>query len=169
MLLVIKIEVHKNSLILKLKTILALLSFGFKCLGMFIVKVREERRKKSAQKMEVGDRGEASSISQLQAVQERQTSESSSPILALPCRMINCKETLDQHVAAPLEISSIPPKGSGLNISGEEKIEKMTIPMLKEQMKLQQRELKNRVKKLSLKPGKESHKRAIGHPDGGKL
>ena len=135
---------------------------------MFIVKVREDRRKKSAQKMEVGVRGEASSISQLQAVQERQTSESSGHILALPCRTVSCKEILDQqHIAAPMEISSIPLEGSGLDIS-EEKIEKMTIPMLKEQMKQQHRELKNRVKKLSSKLEKESsksHKRAIGHPD----
>ncbi|XWS29932.1 hypothetical protein CRYUN_Cryun24cG0072800 [Craigia yunnanensis] len=130
-------------------------------------KVKEDRRNKSAQKMEVGVRGEASSISQLQALQERQTSESSSHILALPCRTVSCKETLDQHLAAPVEISSIPLEGSGLDIS-EVKTEKMTIPILKEQMKQQQRELKNEVKKLSLKLEKESsksHKRAIGYPD----
>ncbi|XVF61073.1 hypothetical protein PTKIN_Ptkin08bG0099800 [Pterospermum kingtungense] len=127
-------------------------------------------RKKSAQKMEVGVRGDASSISQLQVVQERHTSESSSHILALPCRASSCKETLDQHLADPLEISSLPLKGCSLDIY-EEKVEKITIPMLKEQMKQQQqqrRELKNRVKKLSLKLEKgsgKSHKQDIGPPD----
>lgn len=136
---------------------------------MFVVKVGEDTRKKSAQKMEVGVRGDASSISQLQAVQERQTSESSGHILALPCKTISCKETLDQHLAGPLEISSSPPKGTSLDICEEEKIEKIAIPMLKEQMKQQQqRELKNRVKKLSLKSEKEprkSQKQDIGPPD----
>ncbi|XVF16925.1 hypothetical protein REPUB_Repub10bG0072900 [Reevesia pubescens] len=130
-------------------------------------KVREDRRKKSAQKMEAGVQGGASSISQLQAVHERQTSEPSSHILALPCRMITCKETMNQHLAVPLELSSVPPKGSGRNIF-EEKIEKTAIPMLKERMKQQQHELKNGEKKLSLKlekESRESHKQAIGHPD----
>ncbi|OMO57233.1 Ubinuclein/Yemanuclein [Corchorus capsularis] len=133
-------------------------------------KVREkERRKKSTQKMEVGVQGEASAFSQEQAVQERQTSQLSSHVLALPCRTSSFTGTMDEHHDAPLEFSSISLKGSSLDNSQQEKIEKMTIPMLKEQMKQQQRELdNNRMKKLSLKLDKESrqsHKRAIEHPD----
>ena len=85
--------------------------------------------------------------------------------------IVKVGETMDQPLGAPLEISSVSPKGSTMDISKEEKIEKMTmtIPMLKEQMKQQQqRELKNRVKKLSLKLEKEtrkSHKQGIRHPD----
>ncbi|XWS44675.1 hypothetical protein CRYUN_Cryun15aG0068200 [Craigia yunnanensis] len=84
------------------------------------------------------------------------------------CEYDKVGETMDQHLAAPLEISHVSPKGSTMDISKEEKIEKMMIPMLKEKMKHQQQELKNRVKKLSLKLEKESrksHKRAIRHPD----
>ncbi|GMI99336.1 hypothetical protein HRI_003603000 [Hibiscus trionum] len=114
-------------------------------------KVREVSRKKSAQKMEVGVQGEACSVSQLQAVQENEDSASSSHILALPCRTTSCEETLDQHLAAPLE---------------EEKNEKMTIPSPNEQME-QKGKSKNRVKKLSTKLEKESRKshKAIGHAD----
>ncbi|MBA0819489.1 hypothetical protein Gohar_003797 [Gossypium harknessii] len=125
-------------------------------------KVREDRRKKSAQKMKTGV-VEACSVSQLQAEQENQASASSGHVLALPCMTIYCKETLDQHLAAPLESCSVPPNSS-LDISEEEKNEKMTIPMLKKQMKH-----KNRVKKLSMKLEKgshKSHKQAIRHPDG---
>ncbi|KAK8632151.1 hypothetical protein V6N13_028928 [Hibiscus sabdariffa] len=124
---------------------------------MFMVKVREVRRKKSAQKMEVGVQGEASSVSQLQAVQENQEPASSSHILALPYRTTSCTETLDQHLAAPLEITSVPPS-SGLDISEEKKMGKMK----------QKGKSKNRAKKLSMKLEKEScksHKKAIGHPD----
>ncbi|GMJ03906.1 hypothetical protein HRI_004059700 [Hibiscus trionum] len=129
-------------------------------------KVREVGRKKSAQKMEVGVEGEARSVFRLQAVQENQEPASSSHILALPPRTTSCKVTLDQHLAAPLEIASVPPN-SGFDISEEKKIAKMTIPSLKEKMK-QKGKSKNRVKKLSMKPEKESrksHKKAIGHPD----
>ncbi|TYI63249.1 hypothetical protein E1A91_D09G005900v1 [Gossypium mustelinum] len=125
-------------------------------------KVREDRRKKSAQKMKTGV-VEACSVSQLQAEQENQASASSGHVLALPCMTIYCKETLDQHLAAPLDSCSVPPNSS-LDISEEEKNEKMTIPMLKKQMKH-----KNRVKKLSMKLEKgshKSHKQAIRHPDG---
>ncbi|OMO56035.1 Ubinuclein/Yemanuclein [Corchorus olitorius] len=133
-------------------------------------KVREkDRRKKSTQKMEVGVRAEASIFSQEQAVQERQTCQLSSHVLALPCRTSSFTETMDEHHDAPLEFSSISLKGSGLDNSQQEKIEKTTIPMLKEQIKQQQRELdNNRMKKLSLKLEKESrksHKRAMEHPD----
>ncbi|XP_039062828.1 ubinuclein-1-like isoform X3 [Hibiscus syriacus] len=128
-------------------------------------KVREIRRKKSAQKMEGSVEGEACSVSELQAVQENQESASSSHILALPCRTTSCKETLDQHLAAPREITSVQPN-SGLDIS-EEKIEKMATPSLKEQMK-QKEKSKNREKKLSTKQEKESrksNKKVIGQPD----
>ncbi|XVE83382.1 hypothetical protein DITRI_Ditri16bG0084500 [Diplodiscus trichospermus] len=103
--------------------------------------------------MEAGIRGAASSISQLQVVPERHSSESGSHILALSCRAVSGKETMYQHIAAPLEISCVSPKCSSVDISNKEKIEKMTIRC---QMKQQQRELKNRVKKLSLKLEKES-------------
>ncbi|XP_040933519.1 ubinuclein-1 isoform X4 [Gossypium hirsutum] len=125
-------------------------------------KVRENRRKKSAQKTKTGV-VKACSVSQLQAEQENQASASSGHVLALPCMTIYCKETLDQHLAAPLESCSVPPNSS-LDISEEEKNEKMIIPMLKKQMKH-----KNRVKKLSMKLEKgshKSHKQAIKHPDG---
>ncbi|XP_017610882.1 ubinuclein-1-like isoform X3 [Gossypium arboreum] len=125
-------------------------------------KVRENRRKKSAQKTKTGV-VKACSVSQLQAEQENQASASSGHVLALPCMTIYCKETLDQHLAAPLESCSVPPNSS-LDISEKEKNEKMTIPMLKKQMKH-----KNRVKKLSMKLEKgshKSHKQAIKHPDG---
>ncbi|TYH52121.1 hypothetical protein ES332_D09G006200v1 [Gossypium tomentosum] len=125
-------------------------------------KVREDRRKKSAQKMKTGV-VEACSVSQSQAGQENQASASSGHVLALPCMTIYCKETLDQHLAAPLDSCSVPPNSS-LDISEEEKNEKMTIPMLKKRMKH-----KNRVKKLSMKLEKgshKSHKQAIRHPDG---
>ncbi|KAL4332452.1 hypothetical protein GQ457_07G005650 [Hibiscus cannabinus] len=118
--------------------------------------VREVRRKKSAQKMEVGVKGEASSVSQLQAVQENQEPASSSHILALPYTTTSCTETLDQHLAAPLEITSVPPN-SGLDISQEKKMGKMK----------QKGKSKNRAKKLSMKLEKESRKsrkKAIGHP-----
>ncbi|TYH00810.1 hypothetical protein ES288_A09G007000v1 [Gossypium darwinii] len=124
--------------------------------------VRENRRKKSAQKTKTGV-VKACSVSQLQAEQENQASASSGHVLALPCMTIYCKETLDQHLAAPLESCSVPPNSS-LDISEEEKNEKMIIPMLKKQMKH-----KNRVKKLSMKLEKgshKSHKQAIKHPDG---
>ncbi|KAK8586744.1 hypothetical protein V6N12_021273 [Hibiscus sabdariffa] len=122
-------------------------------------KVREARREKSAQKVDVGVQGEACSVSQLQAVQENQDSASSSHILALPCRRTSCKETPDQHLA------NVPPN-SGLDISEEGKIEKMTISSSSEQMK-QKGKSKNRVKKLSMKLEKETRKshKAIGHPD----
>ncbi|TYH00807.1 hypothetical protein ES288_A09G007000v1 [Gossypium darwinii] len=126
------------------------------------VEVRENRRKKSAQKTKTGV-VKACSVSQLQAEQENQASASSGHVLALPCMTIYCKETLDQHLAAPLESCSVPPNSS-LDISEEEKNEKMIIPMLKKQMKH-----KNRVKKLSMKLEKgshKSHKQAIKHPDG---
>ncbi|KAB2064220.1 hypothetical protein ES319_A09G005700v1 [Gossypium barbadense] len=125
-------------------------------------KVRENRRKKSAQKTKTGV-VKACSVSQLQAEQENQASASSGHVLALPCMTIYCKETLDQHLAAPLESCSVPPNSS-LDISEEEKNEKMIIPMLKKQMKH-----KNRVKKLSMnleKGSHKSHKQAIKHPDG---
>ncbi|KHG06858.1 (-)-trans-carveol dehydrogenase [Gossypium arboreum] len=127
-----------------------------------LVLVRENRRKKSAQKTKTGV-VKACSVSQLQAEQENQASASSGHVLALPCMTIYCKETLDQHLAAPLESCSVPPNSS-LDISEKEKNEKMTIPMLKKQMKH-----KNRVKKLSMKLEKgshKSHKQAIKHPDG---
>ncbi|KAL4353745.1 hypothetical protein GQ457_06G042940 [Hibiscus cannabinus] len=119
----------------------------------------EAGREKSAQKVDVGVQGETRSVSQLQAVQENQDSASSSHILALPCRTTSCKETLDQHLA------NVPPN-SGLDISEEEKIEKMTISSSSEQMK-QKGKSKDRVKKLSMKLDKESRKyhKAIGHPD----
>ncbi|KAB2064226.1 hypothetical protein ES319_A09G005700v1 [Gossypium barbadense] len=126
------------------------------------VEVRENRRKKSAQKTKTGV-VKACSVSQLQAEQENQASASSGHVLALPCMTIYCKETLDQHLAAPLESCSVPPNSS-LDISEEEKNEKMIIPMLKKQMKH-----KNRVKKLSMnleKGSHKSHKQAIKHPDG---
>ncbi|KAH1092350.1 hypothetical protein J1N35_019607 [Gossypium stocksii] len=125
-------------------------------------KVRADRRKKSAQKMKTSV-VEACSVSQLQAEQENQASASSGHVLALPCMTIYCKETLDQHLAAPLESCTVPPNSS-LDISEEEKNEKMTIPMLKKQMKH-----KNRGKKLSMKLEKgsyKSRKQAIRHPDG---
>ncbi|KAK3211438.1 hypothetical protein Dsin_016144 [Dipteronia sinensis] len=141
-------------------------------------KVQEKFRSKKSSMPRTVDivHGEVISMAQPQAVHERLITESNTHIITSPNKMVSNAATFNHHVAAPMRLSSpmlnaSSPmlKASNMDLPKQEKPERM-IPVSKEQLKQQQRELENGINKLSLiksnKEPRKSQKRASGHPDG---
>ncbi|XP_021900385.1 uncharacterized protein LOC110816484 isoform X1 [Carica papaya] len=133
------------------------------------VQGHDRSKKPSTLKMEGVVQGEVDLTSHQKAVRERPISESSNHIFPLSTEIIYTTAIGEQNVGGAAKMGSPSLKGSTMNLHKQVKPEKIPFPMSKEQMKQQQPELESRVRKLSLKPVRESHKphkRSVGQLDG---